>query len=137
MGKARGRVDTTALFTGMIGANVDPTPAADSSSVPAPAPTPAPAPAGKSINVPKKAVSEKSSKQYSIHMTEDENALIATQCVGSNKKEKNKSEFILAAVYLLSTLSNDEYAALKEAAQSTGKTPGQIVQEALKEKGVI
>lgn len=135
MGKARGRVDTTALFTGMIGAKVDPTPAVDSSSAQTPAQTPAPA--GESINVPKKAVSEKSSKQYSIHMTEDENALIATQCVGSNKKEKNKSEFILAAVYLLSTLSNDEYAALKEAAQSTGKTPGQIVQEALKEKGVI
>lgn len=71
----------------------------------------------------------KNKSQYTVHMTEAEHDMIMEQCIGRSSKEKTKSDFIQAAIHILSAFSNEEYSALKQIAEKQGLTPGEFVQQ--------
>ncbi len=130
MAEKKNRVDTGALFTGLIG-KTDETEAAAIAAPAAAAVTPITAPSQNS-KVGRKAGEVK--KQVSIYLPPDMDKELSVQ--GAMKeKETDKSAIARTGIEIALALSVQTYLQLKGKAEATGKSIGDIVQEVL-EKGV-
>lgn len=129
----KNRVDTGALFAGMIGKNEHgeseqgSTPAVSPRSekenkTPDPAIVAAPAKTGRKP--------EERRMQVSIYLTDDQVTGLQQQS-GYKQKERDKSALARTGIDIVLALSNEEYATLKGAAESKGQPVGEIVRAAL------
>lgn len=123
----KNRVDTSALFAGMIGKE-EPAPAQESSAVPAEKK------AESLKEVPTK-IGRKANKekniQVSIYLTPEQAKELRLQDA-EKEKETDKSAIARTGIDIVLALSNKEYSAMKAKAAEQGVTPGIVVKEALK-----
>jgi len=127
------RIDTNALFTGMIGKETT----TETTDVPI----------GQkkedrlSVSIPaqQEAVTAKGGRksnggkniQVSVYLTPKQARELRLQDA-EKEKEADKSAIVRTGLDIVLALSNEEYIALKSAAQQQNTTPGYIVKEALK-----
>lgn len=123
----KNRVDTSALFEGMIGKKEEQS-KNEKVSVPV---------EQKNLNLIKETPAKSGRKankekniQVSIYLTPNQAKELRLQDA-EKEKETDKSAIARTGIDIVLALSNEEYAAMKRKAAVQGVTPGQIVKEAL------
>lgn len=132
MGTKKSKVDTSALFRGIVGHDESEAPEVNSGEAEAAAKLPV---AGEvkaaPVKVGRKANKEKNI-QVSIYLTPDQAKELRVQDA-LKEKETDKSAIARTGIEIALSLNKETYAAMKVAADKVGKTPGQIVQKALEQ----
>lgn len=122
MGTKKSKVDTSALFRGIVGHDESEAPEVNSGEAEA---------AAKPAKVGRKPNKEKNI-QVSIYLTPDQAKELRVQDA-LKEKETDKSAIARTGIEIALSLNKETYAAMKVAADKVGKTPGQIVQKALEQ----